>query len=37
MSTFHDKGCKTIILSSSNFGGADELLALASTLKGKIR
>ncbi|XP_073981187.1 pyridoxal kinase [Rhodnius prolixus] len=37
MSTFHDKGCKTIILSSSNFGGADELLALASTLKDGVQ
>uniref|UniRef100_A0A0V0G662 Pyridoxal kinase n=1 Tax=Triatoma dimidiata TaxID=72491 RepID=A0A0V0G662_TRIDM len=37
MCTFHDKGCKTVILSSSDFGGKDELLALASTLKDGVR
>uniref|UniRef100_A0A069DR72 Pyridoxal kinase n=1 Tax=Panstrongylus megistus TaxID=65343 RepID=A0A069DR72_9HEMI len=37
MCTFHVKGCKTVILSSSNFGGQDELLALASTLEGGVR
>ncbi|KAK9512614.1 hypothetical protein O3M35_001000 [Rhynocoris fuscipes] len=37
MSTFHDKGCQTVLLSSSNYGGETELIALASTVKDGLK
>ncbi|KAL1131977.1 hypothetical protein AAG570_011588 [Ranatra chinensis] len=33
INTFHEKGCKTVIISSSNLGANNELITLASILK----